>query len=155
MNLPSLSQSSGARTFALIAAGLFLWFFVIFQALGNAFSGNTIFAFIILQVAYVFLVMKYVLDLEIHARRFLSVVLVFMVFDMFLSPALVGRDLNTELTFAQQMSSDVFVYNLLPSTMAENIKLVIVYVLAPTIMLFAALRLTGRRNLKQAFKETV
>lgn len=145
------------RTFSIIFVGLFVWFFFIAGSFTTFFGNNTQIAFIVFVFGYIGIIMEYVFHINIRAKPkiFLAYVLVFLVFDIILFPLMIGMNSQPALPSGAELSSDVFIYNLLPVDWPQQTKYFIVYVLAPTLMLFVAYALAGEKKLGRIIEEAL
>jgi len=143
------------KFFLIIFISLFAWFSFLNEIYQSFFSGNTFFGYLIFISVYVYVVMEYIIGIRIDLEHFIAFLFVFLAFDIILYPILIPKAGPPNLTFDQSLSSDVFIYNLLPSNFPHMIRYYITYVIVPTFLLIAAMLIVGKRKFHSFVKQNV
>lgn len=140
--------------------GVFLVALIVFTILlflkdsfATLFSQNFIIGFTIFLIIYAFAVFWFIfgekkLDLY-FIRKIIAWVLVFIVLDLVMYPFLVSKTGVTATDFDSKMSSDVFVYTLIPDSIPIEIRYYVTYTIVPSLCLFIASLLVKKQEFNQ------
>lgn len=151
-------KSQNGKFFLLVATALFIWFAFLVDVFTALFQSNYFIGFTIFVAGYMYIIMRFVFGMKplSNPRVFVAWVIIFTVFDLILFPIMVGKTAQDPLSFGQSISSDVFIYRLMPTDWSQTMRYYMTYVVAPTIMLWIAYKLTGnKKNFAKAMKEAL
>jgi hypothetical protein len=135
------------KAFIILIVLLSVWFYVILDYLSPVIYNNIIFAYTIFIMLDTYLVCKYILFVgeKFNGRKYFSLVLIFLATDIIMFPYLIDKSGIVATESGALMSSDVFIYKLLPDFIFPLAKYLLVYVLVPALLLMVARGLTTRR----------
>lgn len=126
---------------------LTLWFVFGYGAFTEWASKEYLTAYLIFLIGYSALTLQYVIGLNIlkNLPKLAGWILIFLALDIISFPLLVTPDgLATQDTNAR-MSSDVFIWYLIPNGVSAPIKFYLTYIVIPMAMIIAARWLLGRK----------
>ena len=129
----------GAVVFAAIA--IWIYFLVPIVISIGSLPGYAIFLLV-----YVYLVFK-LLEIPFNTRQYFAFLLVFLALDVIAPPMMISQTgFSESLIPEQKLSSDVFIYQLLPSGLPHEIRYFLVYVGISVILLVIARTLTTKKG---------
>ena len=133
---------------------LIIWFGFLLDSFNSWAVGNATLAYAVFILLYSFLVMNYIFDIKVtdNIKMFMALTIVFLSFDIIFFPLLISKDAPLILTPETVMSSDVFIYNLLPTTLPHIYRYYLTYVGAPFILLILAALLLRTSSFKNILR---
>lgn len=111
---------------------------------------NYILSFLIFSSVYAFIVSKYVL--KTNGKITLAFILIVFAFDIVMPPYLVTATGLASTDPNALVSTDVFVYSILPQSIPQNINYYLTYVFIPVLMLFIARALVNKGSFNNLIK---
>ena len=124
--------------------------------LQNYFSQNFVIAFTVFVLVYSAFVLWFIFDetpsnvkIGLYVKTLVAWVLVFLALDIIVYPILVTpTGIPAGLPTNAMISSDVYIYSLLPAAIPVIARYYMTYVLAPAIFLFVAYKLLAKNEKK-------
>lgn len=129
---------------------LTLWFGIFFDQIIEWATQNYIFAYGVFLLGYVFLIMKYVLEIDPlkSLKKYVAFLLVFLAGDIVIFPYLIGKTGPVTTNAGANLSSDVFVYNFI-----NNFYLT--FIVVPLVFLVVARMLVKKERFMTFVKQSV
>jgi len=147
-----LSDEDERKFFIFIVLFFAIISFVIIPIMTNM---NYMTAFFLFILIYSFMISHFILKVD-KIETLVAMVLIMLAFDLIMPPYLV--DMNSGITAtnnAALVSSDVFIYSLLPQYLPNRVKFFITYVLFPAFLLFIARAIVSKGKYYDLLKREV
>lgn len=137
------------RMFLVLSGVLFFWFMFGLNYLTPWIESNYLVAFSCFILIETYLISRYVLfpNEKFNFSKYAALLFTLISTDILMFPYLVGTaGVTNGLSAGAMMSSDIFIWNILPNYIIPIAKYIIVYVIAPALLLMAARSLTTKRG---------
>ena len=129
--------------FASIFIAIAIWIYFLVPVV---ISLGSLPGYAVFLLTYVYLVFK-LLEIPFSTSHYFAFILVFLAMDVIAPPMMIAQTgFSESLIPEQKLSSDVFLYQLLPTSLPHALKYFFVYVGMPVILLLAARTLTTRKG---------
>lgn len=141
-----------------IGITLAVYIFIAVPLINSYAMQNYLMTYTAFILIYTFMILRYVVGINPLQSRddFLGWVLIFLATDIFLFPLLITPEkVVANIPPETMMSSDIFIYSLIPSTFPHFTRYIITYIIIPTIFLYFARRLMGRSQFHNALRKAV
>lgn len=139
--------SSEFKKFLILLGVLLFWFAYGINIVSPFIQTNFMIAYLIFIVADTYLVMKYVLLINPiqNWEKFIALIFVFLAMDIIMYPYLVTTTGLLTDNPSATMSSDVWIYKMLPISIPDFVRYLLVYAIIPALLLMCARSLTTKK----------
>ena len=142
----------------LLVGGLFLWFSFLLDSFNLFANGRAVIAYFIFLIIYSVLLARYVFGITNffdNTKKIFGFILIFMISDLLFFPYVIPKNIEPIQETNLQLSSDLFLYNLLPKSIPHKIKYYLVYVFIPSLLLLLAASLLQQRSFISLLRRSV